>query len=220
MRRPWLTATVTLTALLLPATAARAADAPPGALYDSNGIGFMLTLDAKIKKELKITKEQSAAVEKVFKKQQQREGGDGDKICKMKGPDKDAKVRALFKSRGEEFLRALPQALSAGQIKRVKQIVCQQKGITLLSYPEIQSDLNMSEARATQLRASYDKLKLDMQKDYIEQMRAGKITREQANDRLNGLVYGIPEAIRAQMTADQRSTLADLLGPPYPFFAK
>jgi hypothetical protein len=216
----WLTATLTVTGFLLPATAAPAADTVPGALYTTNGIGFMLTLDAKVKKELKITKEQSAAIEKVFAKQRTREGGDDDKIFKMKGPDKDAKVRAIFKSRGEEFLQALGQALSPGQIKRVKQIVCQQHGIVLLDYPEIQSAMNMSPAQAAKLRAAYDKLKLDMQKDFIEQMRANKITREEASDRLNALTKGIPDGIRATLTAEQRSILAQLLGPPYPFFAK
>jgi Spy/CpxP family protein refolding chaperone len=220
MRYGWLTATVTVTAFLLPLKASRAADTVPGALYTTNGIGFMLTLDAKVKKELNITKAQSAAIEKVFAKQRQREGGDADKIFKMKGPDKDAKVRAIFKSRGEEFLQALGQALSPGQIKRVKQIVCQQQGIVLFDHPDIQSAMNMSAAQATKLRAAYDQLKLDMQKDFIEQMRANKITREAANDRLNALTKGIPDGIRAQLTAQQRSILADLLGPPYPFFAK
>jgi hypothetical protein len=180
----------------------------------------MLTLDAKVKKELKITKQQSAAIEKVFAKQRERESGDDDKILKMKGPDRDAKIRAIFKARGEEFLQALKQALSPGQIKRVKQIVCQQHGIVLFSYPEIQSAMNMSPAQATELRAAYDKLKLDMQKDLSGQMAANKITRAEANDRLNALVYGIPDAIRAELTAEQRAILADLLGPPYPFFAK
>jgi hypothetical protein len=220
MRHAWRTATVFLVAFLVPENASRGADRTIGALYSSNGMGFMLTLDAKVKKELKITKEQSVAIQKVFAKQRQREGGDADKIFKMKGPDKDAKVRALFKFRGEEFLQALRQALSPSQIKRLQQIICQQQGIVLFDYPEIQSALNISDDRATELRAMYEKMKLAMQMDFIEQMRAHKITREEANDRLNALTKGIPDGIRAQLSAEQRSALADLLGSPYPFFTK
>jgi hypothetical protein len=102
----------------------------------------------------------------------------------------------------------------------VKQIVCQQHGIVLFDYPEIQSVMKMSPAQAAKLRAAYDKLKLDMQKDFIEQMRSNQITREQANDRLNALTYGIPDSIRAALTAEQRSVLTQLLGPPYRFFTK
>jgi hypothetical protein len=217
MRYPWRTATVLVVAFLLSVTGSRGADKVPRVLYGSNGIGFMITLDAKIRKDLNITKEQLAAVEKVFAKQRQREGGDADKIFKMKGPDKDAKIRALYQSRGEEFLQTLGQALRPDQIKRLKQIIHQQCGITLLDYPEIQSALGMSQDQATKLTAMYEQVKLDMQKDFIAQMREKKITREEANDRLNALAKGIPDPIRAKMTREQRVILADLLGPPYAF---
>jgi hypothetical protein len=154
--------------------AGKLADTVP--LYTAVNIDTLVSLDDKARKELKITKEQSAAISKVLAKQREHEGGDPDKIFKMKGPDKEAKIRAHYKTRADEHFKVLEQALSPGQIKRLKQIMCQQHGIVLLDFPEIQSALGLSAAQVTKLRAVYDKL----EKDLIDQVRAKKITKEEA----------------------------------------
>ena len=65
-----------------------------------------------------------------------------------------------------------------------------------------------------ELRAAFDKLRKDYEKEALAQKKLpGEIERTY----FRTLAYGVPEKIRATLTAEQRKTLKDLLGEPFDF---
>jgi hypothetical protein len=168
--------------------------------------------DEQAIKELKITKDQTAAIKKIVEKSQKNSSGDADKIYKMpEGPDKYPKIRALTAQRAEQLFQDLGKTLSSAQVKRLKQIMLQLQGITVFEHPEIRAQLKLSDADVTRLTAEYDRLKKQIQ----QQALAGKIAMKNANDRLKAMSTGIPDGVRAELNEQQRKTLQELLGEPY-----
>ena len=82
---------------------------------------------------------------------------DGLANSKLKGPERDAKMRALGAKRAEELFQTLGQVLNAEQMKRLKQIALQWWGMGLFDHPEIREQLHLSDSQAKALRATYDK---------------------------------------------------------------
>jgi hypothetical protein len=181
--------------------------------YTSANITALLN-DDQVIKELKISKDQTTAIKKILEKSQKSQSGDADKIYKMpNGPDKYPKIRALTAMRAEQLFQDLGKILSAAQVKRLKQIMLQAQGITVIEHPEIRAQLKLSNADVKRLTAEYDRLKKQVQ----EQALRGKITMTYANERLHAMSKGIPDGVRAEMDEEQRKTLREMLGEPYAF---
>jgi hypothetical protein len=181
--------------------------------YTTTNIAALL-IDEPVKKELKITKDQTAAIKKILAKSQEKSKEDADKIFKMpKGPDSYPKIRALAAMRADQLFQDLSTTLSATQVQRLKQIMLQSQGIHVIEHPEIRDQLKLSEADVTRLIALHDKL----QKQIQEQGVGGKITVKEANVQLFAMSKGIAAGIRAELNGQQRQNLNELLGEPYAF---
>lgn len=169
--------------------------------------------DAKMKAELKITKEQDKRVQALLKKFDQDTSGDSQTIYKFKGTQKEkfAQTRALTGKRGEELLQLLGRVLDEEQVTRLKQLSLQREGMGLFNYPEIREALKLSDKDVDALEATYKKLRDDCVRDY----QSGKITKEEGKRRYDALGSQIPAGVRAQLNAKQRRALNDLLGEPF-----
>jgi hypothetical protein len=168
--------------------------------------------DEQIKKELKITKDQVAAIKKIVEKSSKRSSGDGDKIYKMpKTPDKYQKIHALTALRADQLFKDLGTTLSTSQIRRLKQIMLQLQGITIVDCQEIRTQLELGEADVTRLHAAYDRRKKQIQKQALDH----KTTIEQANEKLKALDKWIPEGISDALNEQQQLTLNKMLGEKY-----
>jgi hypothetical protein len=203
-----------ISVLLLVATADAgppnlAASIPP---YYPLYISPLLT-QANVKAELKITKEQDKGVQTCINAMGKTMSMDGLTNSKLNGPERDAKMRPLGAKRAEELFQSLGQVLNADQMKRLKQIALQWWGIGLFDHPEIREQLRLSESQAKALRATHDKLI----KDLTQKLASGKIDQQLGQKQYYALQKGVPDEVRAELTADQRAKLRDLLGKPFEF---
>jgi hypothetical protein len=180
--------------------------------YKSVDIATLLE-NASIKKELRMTKQQEAAVKPRVSKCMEKTGNDAAAIFKMTGPNKDAQIRALTKKRAEEMFQSIGQVLSPSQLKRLKQIMLQQWGIVLFDFPEIREALKLGDAQLAKLKQTHEEISRKLQKDTID----GKITRDEAVKQASVHSRGICDRVRAGLTQEQQRTLNDLLGASYRF---
>jgi argonaute-like protein implicated in RNA metabolism and viral defense len=173
-----------------------------------------LLIDEQVIKELRITKDQTMAVKKIVAKSQERSRGDAEKIIKMPdAADKYPKIRALTALRADQLFQDLGSALSPSQVQRLKQIMLQQQGISIIKMPEIRAQLELSDNDVRRLIDLNDKLKKQIQ----EQALHNEMSRKDANDKLQAMSKGISDGVRAELNEQQQATLNELLGKPYPF---
>jgi hypothetical protein len=181
------------------------------ALYSAMGVMTNLA-DKRVRADLKLTPEQDKAVVanttggwKWFK------DVGPDELKKITGPDREAKIRARFTQQADDTFAAAGKVLKPGQIARLKQIMLQQRGITLFDYPEIRQDLKLDSTQVKRLRQADEKLRAEVGKDL------GKVSRAEANKKWNAVIFGVPDRVRAELTASQRGKLTELLGEPFAF---
>jgi hypothetical protein len=186
-----------------------AAMTPP---YSAVNIWSLLN-NPQAKKELKITTDQEKGIQASVDKWQKASSRDADTIYKWSGPGKEAKIRALTKQRAEELFGWLGQTLRPEQIKRLKQIMLQQHGMSVLDHPEIRAVLKLDDAQVKHLKAIFEKARNDL----AARAQAGKISRQDGAKQFHALGFGVPDQVREALTEQQRQTLKDLLGEPYPF---
>jgi hypothetical protein len=210
MRLAYLAAPALVLTLTAGAFAADLEDLIP--LWSAPRITYCLN-DAKMKADLKITKEQDKAVQAVLKKFDKDTSGDGQTIFKFKGTQKEkfAQTRVLHGKRGEELLQLLGKVLDDEQVTRLKQLSLQHEGMGLFRYPEVREALKLSDKEADTLEATYKKLRDDCIRDF----QSGKITKEEGRRRYEALGNQIPAGVRAQLSTKQRRALNDLLGEPF-----
>ena len=188
---------------------------PLDPLYDVSSLDFNLYHDEKLRAELKLTKEQ----EKVYKAHNEigKFGIPLEERQRFFKAGKKAELYALHRKKAEEYFAWMGKTLRPEQVKRLKQVWLQRKGIRLFGYEEIRKDLKMDEAQAKKLKEAHDKLR----QHYEAEFQAGRINQKQARDLFLGqLNYGVPDKVRELLTAEQRRKLNDLLGEPYDFSKK
>src|SRR5262249_21411276 len=149
-------------------------------LYNAPSMIRLLN-DAKVKTELKITKDQDRAVQAVLKKFDQATAGDNDTIYKMKGTlkEKFAQIRVLETKRGKELLQALGQVLQPKQVTRLKQVTLQDKAMSLFNHPEIREALQLSDKDAEALKATHQKLRDNV----VIEVQAGRLSKQEGQKR-------------------------------------
>jgi hypothetical protein len=168
--------------------------------------------DEQIKKELKITQDQVAAIKKIVEKSNKRSSGDDDKIFKMpKTPDKYQKIHALTALRADQLFQDLGTTLLASQIRRLKQILLQLQGISIIDIQEIRAQLELADADVTRLHAAYDRRKKQIQKQALDR----KTTMNTAREQLKTLSTWIPDGISGELNEQQQLTLKKMLGVQY-----
>jgi hypothetical protein len=167
----------------------------------------------RVKDDLNLTKQQDIAIQKIVLKSGQKMGQDAETIFKLSGPDKNAKIRALYSARADELFQALGQTLTPGQVKRLKQISLQHWGIVIFDHSEIRNALHLSEAQAANLKAIHKQIQDQLAKEVI----AKRTSQREGQKQYMVLTHSIPDSVRAALTEEQRKTLQHLLGQPYSF---
>ncbi len=198
---------------LLLAAAAPAEDFPvrSDALYHAMAVMTSLA-DKKVRADLKLTPDQERAVVAVVNgRWEWFRDVTPQEQARITGPDREARVRALYTRRAEETFAAAGRVLGPGQVARLKQIMLQEYGITLFDYPEVRQGLGLDAAQVGRLREAHEKLK----KEVGEQL--GRYSRAEAHRRWNAVVFGVPERVREVLTEGQRKKLKEMLGEPFAF---
>src|SRR5262245_9697344 len=105
-------------------------------LYMPMSVAMKLN-DRKGKDELKITRDQEKGIAASLDKWRESYGVDLDAGHKMTGPDKEAKIMAQNSKQSAELFQSLAQTLRPEQIKRLKQILAQEKGVNVFKTREV-----------------------------------------------------------------------------------
>jgi hypothetical protein len=169
--------------------------------------------DKKMMEHLKITKEQEKALKPLLDKGYKAMMTDIDSERKVTGPDKEARIRAQATKTSDAFFKSLSPTLTDGQISRLKQIMRQERGITLFDYPEIRDALKLGDKDVEALKDAHKKLRDDVSREII----AKKLTGKAARVYFRPMEFSVPDKIIALLKDDQQKTLKAMLGELYPF---
>ena len=179
--------------------------------FMTGGIAGALN-DEQVKKELKITKDQSAEIKKILAKSDKRESGDGDKIFKIpEGPDKYSKIHDISKSRADQLFEDLGKTLSDAQMKRLKQIMLQKQGITIFETRGIREQLKLNDEDVKRLVDANETARKTIQKQFFDK----KMTMQEVNDKIWYMSWHLPDEVFAELNEKQRKAVKEMLGEPY-----
>lgn len=172
---------------LSPAGTAADDPVPTDSLYNTVGLSLLLLENKNAKAELKLTKDQ----EKFLREDKGFNAfDDSDELFKVQGPNKEAKVRAIYTKTSEKFFAWLGKTLKPDQIKRLKQIGVQQKGVWAFDHPEVRTAVGVDAAQAKKLRAAYDKLRERHERELVAKPNTDKQTRDSARPYAGGVAPG------------------------------
>jgi hypothetical protein len=183
---------------------------PLGPLYHPTGIVVWLN-DKKMLAEMRVTKQQEKVL--IASAWSWHKAVEPEQLRKITGPDRDARIRALWMQKADEVFALAGKTLKPEQIKRLKQVLLQAHGISLFDHPEIRKALNLNEQQVKKLKAAYEEVKADMGAE----ITSGRFSRSEARKMYNAVVFSVPERVRELLTPEQRKKLKDLLGEPYAF---
>jgi hypothetical protein len=205
---------------LLPVADLLAGDADQRALYSAT---YLLTLFSKYEMaELKITADQERSLKANQSKKDKLWKAYMDELTKLNKSklsekDKNAKHRALETQVSNDLLDLYGESLRPEQVKRIKQITLQVKGMEIFDYPEIRSALKITDKQVKTLQSAFDKLAQETLADLRADVKAKRITEQEAARKASAMSSSVPERVRESLNNDQKKTLEDLLGPKYTY---
>jgi hypothetical protein len=206
----------TLTAWL--AGPALANDADRFGPYSSTNI--YLFFNDELRAELKITADQQRGLALSEERRNQlwkQHIGETSKIQNSKLPEREqnAKLRPLDLQFTDDMIKIYSETLRPEQIKRMKQIVLQMRGIGVVDFPEIRKALKIGDAEAKELHSAWDKWANEKMQQLRSDVSAKKITNQDAAKIAGDAKYSVPEPVRESLSKEQKRTLEDLLGPKF-----
>jgi hypothetical protein len=209
-----------LAAGLLPVltAAAFAGDADKRSLYPCVNILSFFT--PEMRAELKITPDQQRSLEGADGRRQAIWRGyceEDRKVIDAKLPEreKDAKRRALETQVVNDLCKLYGETLWPAQIKRMKQIALQIRGIEIFDYPEIRSALKIGDKEAKELHAAWDKWAYEKRLQLQDDVAAKKITNQEAARLAGSAARSVPRKVRELLSQEQQKILEDFLGEKY-----
>jgi hypothetical protein len=199
---------------------ARAHDADRQSLYSS--INLLTFFDKEHSAALKITPTQERALkatedrrQKLWQKFVEQMGK--IRSSKMPKAEADAKERALDTKLVDDLVKVYGETLSASQVKRMKQIVLQIRGMEVFDYPEVREALKIGDKEVRKLRDAYDKMAREMVEVLKANVAAKRMTSEEAARIAWSMRVSVPEKVRESLNEDQKKVLEDLLGEKFTY---
>jgi hypothetical protein len=207
---------VTLSFLLAGATCA--GDADNSSMY--NVANIYSFFNDQLRAELKVTADQLRGLDAS------RERRDAiwreyiqarQKVINSSLPEreKNGKLRAQEIQAVDDMCKVYGETLRPEQVKRLKQIVLQMRGIAIFDYPEVRKALKIGDAEAKQLHDAWDKWAIEAGAQLNDDVAAKKITKQQAGTKAGNLTRSVPQEIRETLSKEQRRVLDDLLGEKF-----
>jgi hypothetical protein len=209
---------IALTLLLAGATSA--SDAEKRGLYPAlNVLGFFTD---ETKAALKVTPDQARRLksgEDQRNKVWRRYADATVKVTNSRLPEreKNVQLRTLETQAAEELFRLYGETLRPDQVKRMRQIVLQVRGMEVFDHPEVRKTMKIGDAEVKKLRAAYNRLAQETVADLRAQVQAKKITDKDAARQAIAMSVSVPESVRASLSQEQKRVLQDLLGEKYTY---
>jgi Spy/CpxP family protein refolding chaperone len=161
----------------------------------------VLIATERVTQDLKLTDEQLAKFRKIARDVTEKNQGN--------------MLKALKEGR-EKMNKAIPEVLSAEQLKRLHQIRVQVNGIVPFSQPEVQKQLKLTDKQKEEIDGIADELKQDIRKT----VQAANNLKE----RVQALQKKVPELRReaaqkaaAVLTEEQKKTWSEMAGDKFDY---
>jgi hypothetical protein len=173
----------------------------------------MLLGNPDVHKELKLNEDQSAKAREVsvslFKKSK-------DEFAKFKDLTADQrreKFQELNKNTEMEINKSLKDVFTADQLKRLKQLDVQWRGVSAFMDPEIQKSLKLSEQQTAKLKA----INNDVGAEMTKARKDGKAPPKEAMTKMEELRRDGVKKATATLNAEQLKAWKELTGEPFEF---
>ncbi|HEX3148356.1 MAG TPA: hypothetical protein VHR66_09755 [Gemmataceae bacterium] len=208
------------TALTALPASAFAGDADSRALYPVGSVYYFF--DKERKAELKVTAEQEKALLDTKERREKvrlRYEDESRALLDSKTPEreKNAKLRVQETKASDELLRMYGEILRPEQIKRMKQILFQNREMEVFDHPEVRAALKIGDKEVRVLRDAYNQLGRETVEQLKAEVAAKKITNEEAARRARKIGWSVPDQVRALLTPDQQKVFNELYGEKYGF---
>jgi Spy/CpxP family protein refolding chaperone len=172
------------------------------------GIGFgggagqaMLLSQKSVQEELKLTEEQIKKVQETQTKQ--RESFQG--LQQLSQDERREKFQALAKD-NEKVVKDI---LKPDQVKRLKQISLQQRGLQAVNDPEVATALNLTEEQKAKVKSMQEE-----NRTAARDLRQGG-NRDEARTKLQEMRKANEEKIQTLLTSEQKAKWKELTGEPF-----
>jgi Spy/CpxP family protein refolding chaperone len=184
-----------------------------------NGIDTPLLLSNKgVQKEIKMTPEQSDKVQKIVREVYDKYQADTRKARADRDQKQFAKlVLDSTTETRERVNKALPDILDRDQIKRVKQIQIQVNGLLSLNKPEIQKELNLTDAQKEQIKKIGDGLTMDLAEVFKDVSSAPLRKLPEATRKARTLRDEATRKAVDTLNDDQKKTWKEMTGEKFDF---
>jgi hypothetical protein len=126
----------------------------------------------------------------------------------------NGQVRAELKVSDEQAaklpaaaLKAVSEILDAGQLKRLRQIVLQQKGNSVFLEPDVKKELQITDEQAKKIQTALD----TQAKDQAEMFESGGFDPE----RMQEIQKTATASVQGALTSTQKASWAKMIGEPF-----
>jgi hypothetical protein len=179
-------------------------DAERRALYSSLNVLTFINKDTSA--ELKVTAAQEKGLQASKAKRDKlwtRFAEECGKLerSKLSASEKNVKHRALETQLSDDLFKSYGETLRPEQVKRVKQIVLQVRGMEMFDYPEVREALKIGDKEVKVLRAAFDKMAREMVVQFSGK-RQGEAA-DQRGGRTGRLLNGLQRAGEGPRVAEQ-----------------
>jgi hypothetical protein len=209
---------------LLSAGPTLGSDADRVSLYPTLSVlGFFgASVKDEMKSELKVTASQEKAIKAGEERRHKlwvRYCEDSGKIQKTKlsEREKNTKLRALDTRLADDLFKDYGQTLSASQVKRMKQIALQVRGMEIFDHPEVREALKIGDKEVKTLHTAWDKMAREMAEVLKANVAAKRMTGEEAARIAWSMRVSVPEKVRESLNEEQKKVLEDYLGEKYTY---
>ncbi|MGB4729022.1 MAG: hypothetical protein WBH86_16585 [Thermogutta sp.] len=173
------------------------------------GVGYAQLLRIeKVQKEIDMTDDQKAEVEKILEKSRERmrelfQGG---------GQDREA-ARQRFQQAQQETQKAIEGVLLPNQVKRLKEIRLQVIGIgAAMMDQEVRKELGVTEEQAQKIRDAVQKV---MEELRGQRQQGERPSPEQMRERMQQMQQKMEEAVMSQLTEEQKNKWKSMIGEKF-----
>lgn len=200
-------AVAALTVMAAPAHAQRQRDG-----FGRDLVGLMT--NKSVQEELKLTDEQKEKVKKVADEVREKYGKD---IAQAR-TDMDREKSAKLQAEARDFaLKTLPDVIKADQLKRLKQIDLQVRGLRALTSEAVQKELKFTDKQKEQIKTISEEVQKTREGLTKERRDAGDDAkkREEITKKMTEQSKDALAKATAALTSDQQKAWKEMIGEPF-----
>jgi hypothetical protein len=173
------------------------------------GVGTMVD-NERVQKELRLTDDQTTKCKAIYAKIQAKHQ---ETFEKLRAQKQAQQILELTKAVNQETLKAFATVLQPQQLKRLQQIDLQQRGALAFQEPEIIRALQLTDDQQDLVKT----INADAAKEMKDSFANPQAKLEEVGKKIGELRKETMERATALLSAPQRKTWQEMVGPPFEF---